>query len=325
VFGGLLVTLWTYKCLMMIIFQNKIIYMPSVPPFSRSEKVSDYASQCRPVKWIEHDLRASDGTALKILEGGIDSTEEVGPTEHVVVLYFQGYVGTLSTRAYTEDYSNASSLPPRLPHISSVLKSLAADHSRKRRYTVAALSYRGFWQSRGRPSQPGIELDARAFLEWAMHRYNGDGTRFVAWGQSVGAGVATVGVSSLLRHQPHDFAAISALLLETPFVDLRTMLVALYPQKFLPYRYLTPFLRSSWDSKTALVSIAKARTNLRVLILEAGADEIVPGGQGALLEHACIDNGLTGVSRVTIPGALHTEVMIKPRGRNQIAAFLRSV
>src|ERR1700744_6107699 len=46
VFGGLLVTLWAYKCLMMVVFQNKIIYMPSVPPFSRSEKVSDYASQC---------------------------------------------------------------------------------------------------------------------------------------------------------------------------------------------------------------------------------------------------------------------------------------
>jgi hypothetical protein len=27
VFGGLLVTLWAYKCIMMVVFQNKIIYM----------------------------------------------------------------------------------------------------------------------------------------------------------------------------------------------------------------------------------------------------------------------------------------------------------
>jgi hypothetical protein len=27
VFGGLLITLWTYKCIMMVVFQNKIIYM----------------------------------------------------------------------------------------------------------------------------------------------------------------------------------------------------------------------------------------------------------------------------------------------------------
>lgn len=92
VFGGLLVTLWAYKCLMMVVFQNKIIYMPSVPPFSRSEKVSDYARQCHPVIWTEHDLRAADGTALKLLEGSIGARADTKPREHVVVLYLQGYV-----------------------------------------------------------------------------------------------------------------------------------------------------------------------------------------------------------------------------------------
>jgi uncharacterized protein len=89
VFGGLLVTLWTYKCMMMVIFQNKIIYMPSVPPFSRSEKVEDYAAQCRPVEWVEHDLKAADGTKLKLLEGSssIVSTES---SKRVVLVYFQG-------------------------------------------------------------------------------------------------------------------------------------------------------------------------------------------------------------------------------------------
>lgn len=91
VFSGLLVTLWAYKCLMMIIFQNKIIYMPSVPPFARSEKVSDYAVSCRPVVWTEHGLRASDGTSLKLLEGVIPHPTPSQPRQRVVVLYFQGY------------------------------------------------------------------------------------------------------------------------------------------------------------------------------------------------------------------------------------------
>jgi uncharacterized protein len=69
VFSGLVIALWTYKSLMMIVFQSKINYMPSVPLFSRSEKVEDYAVQCRPVVWREHDLRAADGVALKLLEG----------------------------------------------------------------------------------------------------------------------------------------------------------------------------------------------------------------------------------------------------------------
>lgn len=90
IFSGLLVTLWTYKCLMMVIFQNKIIYMPSVPPFSRSEKVSDYATQCAPVTWSEHDIKSADGTALKILESGLSTTQNPRRQQHVAVLYLQG-------------------------------------------------------------------------------------------------------------------------------------------------------------------------------------------------------------------------------------------
>lgn len=90
VFSGLLVTLWTYKCLMMVIFQNKIIYMPSVPPFSRSEKVSDYASQCIPFTWSEHDMKSTDGTAIKILESGLQIAQQTQQQQRVVVLYLQG-------------------------------------------------------------------------------------------------------------------------------------------------------------------------------------------------------------------------------------------
>jgi len=75
---------------MMVLFQNKIIYMPSVPPFSRSEKVEDYANACKPVVWTEHDLRAADGTALKLLEGSIMVKDGLKQEEAVIVLYFQG-------------------------------------------------------------------------------------------------------------------------------------------------------------------------------------------------------------------------------------------
>ena len=91
VFGGLVVTLWTYKCLMMVVFQNKIIYMPGVPPFSRSEKVADYAILCKPVEWREVAIKASDGTTVKLLTGSLASNGGADPVEpDVVVLYFQG-------------------------------------------------------------------------------------------------------------------------------------------------------------------------------------------------------------------------------------------
>ncbi|EXJ95730.1 hypothetical protein A1O1_00854 [Capronia coronata CBS 617.96] len=294
---------------MMVIFQNKIIYMPSVPPFSRSEKVNDYARQCQPAVWNEHDVRAADGTLLKLLEGSITNAPDTKPEEHVVVLYFQG---------------NASSLPPRLPYLSRILKAAMAGQSPKKQYTIVALSYRGYWKSQGSPSQAGIELDAEAALNWVLTRYDPDRTKVVVWGQSIGAGAATVGLANLSRTDKDGLQRISGLLLETPFVDLKAMLVALYPQKFLPYRYLTPFLRSTWDSKTSLHTIGKVNPDLRTLILEAGDDEIVPAGQGAILENACKEEGMN-VDRKTVSGALHTDVVAKGQGRNHIVKLLESV
>lgn len=99
VFSGLLLALWLYKCCMMVVFQNKIIYMPSVPPFSRSEKIADYVTRCRPVEWREQRVTASDGTSIAIAVGSIPATfakschtcqETTQIQKHKVILYLQG-------------------------------------------------------------------------------------------------------------------------------------------------------------------------------------------------------------------------------------------
>ena len=100
VFAGLLVTLWSYKCLMLIIFQHKIIYMPFLPPYTRSERLEDYARQCGPVVWREERTRARDGVELVMAVGhvrdqeGTESNEKTPPgeKEDVIVVYFQGSV-----------------------------------------------------------------------------------------------------------------------------------------------------------------------------------------------------------------------------------------
>ena len=205
-----------------------------------------------------------------------------------------------------------------------MLKGLAREQNDHQKYTLVALSYRGYWTSKGSPSQMGIELDAEAALEWVRERYDQGRTQTVVWGQSIGAGVATVSLANLLRHSKGNLLQLRGLILETPFVDLKAVLVALYPQKFLPYRYLAPFLRSTWDSKSALISIGESKPNLKVLILEAGNDEIVPPGQAEALEEVCAQKSLQ-VNRKTIAGALHTEVMTKSQGRSHIVRFLQSL
>lgn len=132
IFISLLLTLWLYKSLVLILFQNKIIYMPSMPPFSRSERISDYATACRPVAWREERIVATDGTALAIAVWEAQPAnryeEQVGPGKgsgvgemvmkerkekrkkkrrRVVIIYFQGFVYPI--------YVLLSSLPP-IPH-----------------------------------------------------------------------------------------------------------------------------------------------------------------------------------------------------------------
>ena len=65
-----------------------------MPPFSRSEKIEDYASQCRGVKWREERIRAKDGVELAIAVGGLGKDSERGVREggkRVLILYFQGF------------------------------------------------------------------------------------------------------------------------------------------------------------------------------------------------------------------------------------------
>jgi uncharacterized protein len=226
---------------------------------------------------------------------------------------------------------NASSLPPRLPFLSPVLRILR-DHrladSLPVRYTMVGCSYRGYWTSRGRPSEKGIAKDAHAALEWIrgnsanLQSPGGRQTiQVVIWGQSIGAGVATNLVSE--SYMSTDDLTIKTLILETPFLSIRAMLETIYPQKWLPYRYLWPFLRNHLDTWKALGLFGRfGKKSPNIFILEAGKDELVPSSHGEELERRCLDLGLD-VRRQTIGGALHTEVMVRPEGRFAVAEVIR--
>lgn len=74
---------------MMVLFQDKIIYMPGVPLFSRKEKIADYLQKCAPVKWREERIFVPDGTEIALCIGSIDDDLSDKASE-TVILYFQG-------------------------------------------------------------------------------------------------------------------------------------------------------------------------------------------------------------------------------------------
>lgn len=206
-------------------------------------------------------------------------------------------------------------------------------HNVPLRYTIVCCSYRGYWTSKGRPTEKGISLDAIAALNWIKEEgakqiglTDGAGQiELVIWGQSIGAGVATNLAAKQVLFSGN--VALRLLILETPFLSIRSMLETLYPQKWLPYRYLWPFLRNRLDSWEALGTITQESKRLnisppKVLLLQAGKDELVPGSHGQILDRRCLDLGLD-VNKRVIANAFHTEIMMRPEGRLAIADAIR--
>ena len=73
------------------------------------------------------------------------------------------------------------------------------------------------------------------------------------------------------------------LVLENGFTSVPDMVRALYPQRWLPYRYLGPFVRDKWDARAAAAEIAhKFPQGLarRTMVLVSERDEVVPPAMG---------------------------------------------
>lgn len=305
VFTGLLLALWTYKCLMTVIFQEKILYMSYMPPRTRSETIEDYAATCNPVEWKEHCIQSLDGTDIALAVGSIPRKDvEAVPGKEVVICYFQG---------------NGGSTPPRLPLLSNTIKLVQSRAGESVRFTLVALSYRGYWTSSGRATEPGIKLDAQATLAWIKATY--PNASIVLWGQSLGAGVACAAAAQHVTKEGGQ--PIQGLVLETPFTSVKSMLLALYPERWLPYRYLSGFLRSHWDSEAALRRVAGegARKPPLVLLVAATRDEVVPAEEAEKIQKVCEDAKLV-IKRVNVIGALHNEATTRREGQEAVARFV---
>jgi hypothetical protein len=97
VFGGLVAALWSWKCLMMILFQNKIIYMPGLPPNARKEKIENYQNQCGGIKWRQESAISEDGTRISLCVASVDfGLDASAHAKTVYILYFQGMFSSLS-------------------------------------------------------------------------------------------------------------------------------------------------------------------------------------------------------------------------------------
>jgi uncharacterized protein len=148
--------------------------------------------------------------------------------------------------------------------------------------SIVAPSYRGYlhklfgltesyWMSTGRASQSRLEQDTIAVLEWIRNLHSDRDVNVIPYGHSIGAGMACFAATN----NSHPNLKVRGIILETPFTSISDMLRAVYPQKWLPYHYLSPFLRSSWNIKHYLSQIVTKEEKPRIMIVQTEYDEIV--------------------------------------------------
>jgi uncharacterized protein len=127
---------------------------------------------------------------------------------------------------------------------------------------LVALSYRGYAGSSGAPSEQGLLQDAAAAYAFTLARY--DPARIVAWGFSLGTGVA---VALASEHR------IEKLILESPYTSTVDIAGALFP--IVPVSLL---MRDQFHSDRRI-----ARVAVPLLIMHGSNDPTIPIGFGERL------------------------------------------
>jgi fermentation-respiration switch protein FrsA (DUF1100 family) len=158
--------------------------------------------------------------------------------ERPVVLYFHGNGGSLAWRA-------------------DRFRKLVADGT-----GLVALSYRGYGGSTGSPTEAGLIADAEAAYTFAAARYPVE--RIVAWGESLGSGVAVALAAS------HEIARLA---LESPFSSAADVGARVY--WFLPVRLL---MKDTFRSDARI-----GKVTAPILILHGTDDIVVPLSLGQKL------------------------------------------
>ncbi|MDX2112654.1 MAG: alpha/beta hydrolase [Alphaproteobacteria bacterium] len=223
----LLLLLILYAALLagMYVFQRSLMYHPA--------SAMGTPAQHGLTEFSEHFITTPDGETLQLwyrAAGGALPT----------VLYFHGNAGNIAGRA-------------------GIFAALAA-----RGFGVAALSYRGYGQSSGQPSEQGLYRDAAAAIGWLANDKNTPENKLIVYGESLGTGVA-----SWVATQHN----IGLLVLQAPYLSVAKRAQEIYP--FIPVSML---LKDHFNSASRIASI-----HAPLLLFHGEEDTVIPIHHGRAL------------------------------------------
>jgi uncharacterized protein len=221
----------------------------------------------------EVNLVAQDGTRL---HGFLSKPAAVAGTKFPLVIYFGGNAEEASW--------------------------LLEEGQRPQGWAWLTVNYRGYGWSEGSPGEQAMAADARRIYDWTRLRSDIEHSRIVAFGRSLGSGVAV----RLASERP-----LAGVVLATPFDSLESVAKHHYP--FVPVSLI---LRHRFDS----LALAP-RIGVPMLCIVAERDSIIPAEHARRLFAAW-----QGDKRlVSITNADHNDVSANAAFWREIGNFLSMV
>ena len=257
-------------CAVLYLFQERLIFLRQ----PLTDGVRHAVRELPGVTGIE--VTAQDGTRLHgwLRRHGGESTGEA--SSRGLVIYFGGNAEEVS--------------------------GLMLDVTQFASWPVAAVNYRGYGLSEGRPSESSLAADALAIYDRLAARAGVDPKRIVVFGRSLGSGVAV----QLAASRP-----VRAVILVSPFDSLRSIARKQYP--IVPVSLL---LKHPFDSLARAPEIEAP-----LLVLAGERDRLIPPVFSRHLHDAW-----AGPKRwELIPGADHNDIHAQPRYWPAIREFLASL
>jgi pimeloyl-ACP methyl ester carboxylesterase len=306
---GVPLSVYFYKCLAMILFQRRIIYVSYLPPDAR---------QPAPLAKVLCNMYRSN----------LQGEEIVIPHVNSISIRLQGYTLQRATRASTATTTTISSVNPiiiyfqgnagnmlqRIPVFERILAQLPLTSR------IMAIHTRGYGGSNGRPTQSGLRQDALSILDYTMNRYGGQKTPIFIYGHSIGGAVALHLALDAARH--YTISPIRGLILENTFTSMEALVGAIFP-RWMPYKYLARyFLYDRWDTERAI-----RETSIKLpptLLLSGRKDELVPALMMQQLAQTIESTHSPRPIYKEFPHGLHENTYLQPGYSQVIAQFVEN-
>lgn len=150
---------------------------------------------------------------------------------------------------------------------------------------VLAYDYRGFGQSTGTPTEAGLIKDALAVTDWALTVAKVPPKNIVFLSQSLGTAIASAAVNHYAGRTPA--VEFGGLIICAPFPDAAEVFMnyrifgrvpLLAPLHYLPplRRYLRRSMKDTWNTSDRLQSIIAKTSFLRLTLVHATSDSVIP-------------------------------------------------